>query len=273
MKSRIRRVGVVGCGAIGLRIARSLTRDFSKAVRLSAIYDIDLNKARALSERLGKKNIVAKNLLGLIRRSDFIVEASSAEVSADIARQALKHRRDCLVMSVGGLLNAADIFDLAKKKNCSLYIPSGALCGIDGVKAHRLAGIKKITLITRKPAQALKGSPYVIKNRMDLDCLSAETEIFEGSAKDAVLAFPQNINVSATLSMAGIGREKTKVRIVCSPGSSVNIHEIEIESTAGKSFIRCENNPSPDNPKTSYLAIASAMATLKQIFEPVKIGT
>ncbi len=273
MKARIKKIGVVGCGAMGSKIARWIARDFVKAARIGAVYDIDLVKASALAARLRKKNIVVKNLADLIRRSDFVVEASSGEASADIARRALKHRRDCLVMSVGGLLNAPDVFNLAKKKNCSLYVPSGALCGIDGLKAHRLAGIKKITLTTRKPPQALKGSPYVIKNRINLDNLKEEREIFEGSARDAVLAFPQNINVSATLSMAGIGKERTRVRVICSPGSSVNVHEIEVESAAGRAIIRCENNPSPDNPKTSYLAIMSAIATLKQIFDPVKIGT
>ena len=269
----MKRIGVVGCGAIGSEIAQAIERDFSKLAKLSGLYDIDLGKAHRLASKLKKKNIVVLSLEDLIKKSDFIVEAAASEVSAKIAHTVISHKRDCLIMSVGGLLSAPDIFDLARKKGCSLYIPSGAICGIDGLKAHRLVNIKKVILTTRKPPQALKGSPYVIKNKINLDDIKEETEIFAGSAQDAVSAFPQNINVSATLSLAGIGQERTKVKIICTPYTFTNIHEIEIESDAGKTFIRCENNPSPDNPKTSYLAMVSAVAALKQIFEPVKIGT
>lgn len=270
---KLKRVGIVGCGAIGSKIAEAITRDFRQSAKLSALYDIDLNKAGKLAGILNKKNIVASNLKALIEKSGLVVECASAKVSAGVAMQALGCGRDCLILSVGGLLGRPDIFTLAKKKNRSIYIPSGAIAGIDGLKAHKLAGIKKVTLITRKPPQALKGSPYILKNKIDLDSIKEETRIFEGSASEAVLGFPQNINVAATLSLAGIGKEKTKVKVICSPDYSGNTHEIEIESSAGKTFIRCENEPSPDNPKTSYLAILSAIATLRQIFEAVKIGT
>ena len=269
---KIKKIGIVGCGVMGSKIARAICSDFKDAARLSALYDVDSDKARKLAAALNKRNIKAATLKELIEMVDFVVEASCAKVSADIARQALSAKRDCMIMSVGGLLMAGDIFKLAKKKGCFVYVPSGALCGIDGLKAHKLAGIKKLTLVTRKPPQALKDSPYVIQHKLNLEEIKKETEIFEGSAQDAVSNFPQNINVAAVLSLAGMGKEKTRVKIICSPNSK-NIHEIEIESDAGKTFIRCENNPAPGNPKTSYLAVLSAIATLKQIFEPVKIGT
>lgn len=269
---RRRRIGIVGCGAIGSKIAEAVCSDLKAQALLSALYDLDTAKAYKLARLLKKRNIVVSNLRGLIKKADFVVEASSARASGDIARQALSAQRDCMIMSVGGLLEDPDIFKLAREKGCFVYIPSGAICGIDGLKAHKLAGIKTVTLITRKPPYALKDSPYVIQNKLNLEALKEETEIFEGSAKQAVKFFPQNINVAATLSLAGIGKEKTRVKIICSPCLK-NIHEIEIESDAGKTFIRCENEPSPDNPKTSYLAILSAIATLRQIFEAVRIGT
>lgn len=269
---RIKRIGLVGCGAMGTKIAQAIVGEFSGVARICALYDIDSVKAHALSGKLKKRNLAAKSLQDLIKNSDFIVEAASSNVSADIARKAISQGRDCLIMSVGGLLDAFDVFALARKKGCSLHIPSGAICGIDGLKAHALARIKKVTLTTTKPAQALKDSPYVARNKINLSSIKKATEIFSGSAKEAVSYFPQNINVAATLSLAGIGGEKTRVRMVCAPAGG-NIHEIEIESEAGRTFVRCENEPSPDNPKTSYLAILSAIAALKRIFEPVKIGT
>lgn len=267
-----KRIGIVGCGAIGTKIAQAVCSDLKAQALLSALYDVDGDKAQKLAGSLKKRNIVVSSLGGLIKKADFVVEASSSLSSGGIARRALSAGRDCMIMSAGGLLEGPDIFKLARKKGCCVYIPSGAICGIDGLRAHRLAHIRKVTLITKKPPQALRDSPYVVKNKINLSAIKKETEIFEGSAKEAVSYFPQNINVAAALSLAGIGREKTRVRIICSP-KPVNIHEIEIESEAGRTFIRCENNPSPDNPKTSYLAVLSAIAALKQIFEAVKIGT
>ena len=128
-------------------------------------------------------------------------------------------------------------------------------------------------MTTKKPPKAFEGVTYLTKNNITLDGLTEDKVIFEGNADLAVFAFPQNINVAAAISIAGIGPEKTIVRIVASPHISRNIHEIEIESEAGKIFTRTENVIHPDNPKTSYLAVLSAIAALKGILSPIKIGT
>ena len=269
----ITKIGIVGCGTIGSQIAQAVKRDFSKHAKISALYDIDLSKAEKLALSLGVKNPVVKSLKALIEKCDLVIEAASGKISAGVASAAIKHKKDCMIMSVGGLLSAPEIFNLARKNACSIYIPSGAICGLDGLKAHRLANIRKVMLTTRKPPKALTGAPYIIEKKIDLGNIKSETEIFKGTAQEAVKYFPQNINVAAALSLCGIGKEKTMVRIVSSPDYTGNTHEIEIESDAGRTFIRCENYPSPDNPKTSYLAILSAIATLRGIFESVKVGT
>ncbi len=270
---RLKRIGIVGCGAIGSAIAKAILKGFVSVASLSALYDIDLLKARGLSKKLGKRNLAQPSLKALIAQSDLVVECAAAQASARIAKQAIEAGRDCMLMSVGGLLQGERILELARKAGVRVYVPSGAVCGIDGLKAHRLAGLKKVLITTRKPAIAFKNAPYVTRNKIDLSRIKKETTLFSGKAKDAVKAFPQNINVAAVLSLAGIGKDKTMVRIIASPDSKINSHEIEIESKAGESFIRCENTPSPDNPKTSYLAVLSAISALRQIFDPVKIGT
>lgn len=269
----LKRIGIAGCGAIGSEIARAILKDFVASARLSALYDIDPLKAQGLSKKIGKRQLPAPNLKALIMKSDLVIECASAQASAQIAKLAIESRRDCMLMSVGGLLEGEKILELARKAGVCVYIPSGAICGIDGLKAHSLAGLKKVWLITRKPATALKNAPYVIANKIDLSRIKKETLIFSGKAKDAVRAFPQNINVAAVLSLAGMGKNKTMVKIIASSDANINSHEIEIESKAGKAFIRCENIPCPDNPKTSYLAVLSAIRALKQIFDPIKIGT
>ncbi|NQT06252.1 MAG: DUF108 domain-containing protein, partial [Candidatus Omnitrophica bacterium] len=200
-------------------------------------------------------------------------ESASAAAVPEILKKAINAGKDIMVMSVGGLVADEDLIGLAKKSGSTLYIPSGAICGLDGVKAAAMKGIEEAILTTRKPPKGLKDAPYINKKAIDLDSLKSDKVIFDGTAQEAVREFPKNINVSAVLSLAGIGAKKTRVRIICSPGQKSNIHEIEVKGEFGKLTARTENVPSPNNPKTSFLAALSAIATLKGIVENIKIGT
>jgi aspartate dehydrogenase len=161
----------------------------------------------------------------------------------------------------------------ALERGVTVILPSGAIAGIDAVKAAKIAGIDSVTLTTSKPPYSLKGAPYLEEKGIDLDSIEKETVIFEGSALQAVKAFPKNINVSALLSIAGSGFGDTKVRIITSPEYNRNIHEIRLESKAGTFTFRAENVPFPSNPKTSYLAALSAMAALGEYLSGIRIGT
>jgi aspartate dehydrogenase len=176
-------------------------------------------------------------------------------------------------MSSGGLLGRSDLFTLAKEKRAKVYIPSGAVCGLDGVKAASMVGIRSLVLTTKKPPRGLKGAPYIVQNNIDIDSIKEETTVFEGPAEEAVKGFPKNVNVSATLSLCGIGPKDTLVRIVTSPYFTSNTHEVEIVGDSGKIKTVTENVPMPTNPKTSYLAALSAIAVLKNITTDRYIGT
>ena len=152
-------------------------------------------------------------------------------------------------------------------------MPSGAICGLDGVKSAMMGRVDRVTLITRKPPHGFQGAPYILEHNIDLNSIHEETILFQGSAKEAIRGFPQNVNVAIALSFAGIGPEKTRVRIVCSPQYKANSHEIEVEGEFGKLIAKTENVPAPQNPKTSYLAVLSTIATLKGILDYPKIGT
>lgn len=265
------KVGIIGCGTIGGVIADAVVNRFSGSVVLTGVSDVDEGKARKLLKRVkAGADILSRN--ELIEKCDLIIEAASGSVSYEIAREVLEAGKDVMIMSTGGLLGKPDIFELAKKRNSKVYLPSGAICGLDGVKSAMMANVKSVTLTTRKPPRGLEGAPYIVRNKIDLKALKKETVIFEGTAEDAVKGFPQNVNVSATLSMCGIGAKKTRVRIVTSPDYKSNTHEIEAEGDFGRLKAIAENVPSPDNPKTSYLAALSAIATLKNIVSSGVIG-
>lgn len=269
------KVGIVGCGAIGSSLAKIIRRDFPDKLRLAALYDTDNLKSNLLAKELGlKERLVAFSLKDCIQKVDLVIEAASAQACANIVQQAIIQKRSVLAMSVGGLLaQLKKLTTLAQKNRVKIYIPSGAICGIDAVKAARLGQLTRVVLVTRKPALSFLGVEYVKKKGLELTRLKQDKVIFRGPAQKAVRLFPQNINVAAVLSLAGLGERKTQVEIIASPFLKNNVHRIELEADCAKVICQTENVQHPENPKTSYLAILSAVSLLRRIVEPVEIGT
>lgn len=267
------KVGIVGCGTIGTELAQACQTRFRDEVQLAALADLDASRARRLQRRIRPRPDVLEPD-ELIKKSDLVIEAASAQAAYEIARKALSQGKDVMVMSVGGLIGREkEVFRLAKTHRCCLYLPSGGVVGLDGLKAAGIGKIQRVTLTTRKPPQGFMDAPYVLRRRIRLQHLKQEKLLFEGSAARAVKGFPKNINVSATLSLAGLGAKRTRVRIIANPLMLLNVHELYVQGDFGSFYTRTENFPAPHNPKTSQLAILSAVATLDRILRNVKIGT
>jgi aspartate dehydrogenase len=267
------KIGLVGCGAIGTEIARSIDRGEIPA-ELVAVCDHNPANAEKLISSLERKPVRA-NLEELVRLSDVVVEAASQRAVPAVAKAALEKGKVLMIMSVGALADV-DLYkkvkQMALENGAKVYIPSGAISGLDGLKSASMGTIRRITLTTTKSPAGLEGAPYIVKKGLDLRTFKAPALIFEGSAAEAVKAFPANVNVAATLCLAA--REgDVRVRIIVDPEIKVNRHEIVAEGDFGQITTRVENVPSPKNPRTSYLAALSAIATLRSIAEPVKIGT
>lgn len=269
------KIAIIGCGAIGSSLAKSIVKKFASSAKLVALFDINHERASVLSRRVsGTHSLARSSLAEAVERADFVIEAASAKVSFAIARLAVEKGRDVMVMSVGGLVGKMGVLmKRAHLARCRVYIPSGAISGIDAVKASACGRIKSVVLTTRKNPLAFKGVEYVEKKGIPLSRLRKDTVLFHGTARQAVRFFPQNINVAAVLSLAGIGDARTRVKIIAVPGLHNSVHEIEVVSDAGRIVTRTENVLHPENPKTSFLAVLSAIAALKQILEPVRIGS
>lgn len=268
------RVGVVGCGAIGSFICRALDTEISGA-QLLAVHDHHSELADSLCKTLSCKPSSMK-IREMVKHVDLLVEAASPEAVPQVAIPALENGCDVMIMSVGALVDSEllkKLVSLADTHNCRIYLPSGAVTGIDGIKSASSANIFSVTLTTTKPPRGLAGAPYVVEHTIDLNDFRDPTVIFEGTAKEAVKAFPANVNVAATISLAGIGVDKTRVIIKVDPTIERNRHEIRVEGDFGTFTTLVENIPSPENPKTSYLAPLSAVSTLKKIASPLQIGT
>lgn len=267
------RIGILGCGAIGSRIARSIKAECDELASVTALFDINPLKAANLSRHIPIKNSVQKTYAQLLNHCDLVVEAVNAPDTHELIRQALLAKKDVLVMSVGKLLDSEAILKLAQKQDCRLLIPSGAIAGIDAIKAAALGKISQVTLTTRKPIYGFADNAYVQQKRINLSQIVKETVLFDGNVKEAVKCFPQNLNVAATIALASCAKDKIRIRITTSPEFKVNSHEIEVVGAFGRMVTKTENVVCPDNPKTSYLAVLSAVVTLKQYLGQVRIGT
>ncbi|MFC1667603.1 aspartate dehydrogenase [Candidatus Omnitrophota bacterium] len=258
----MKKIGIIGCGTIGTGIAEFIQKRLKKKVRISALCDVDSKKADILSKRIKPRPVIA-GIEDLIKKSDLIIEAAAVNISGSIAEKAVSARKDVLIMSTGGILKKGILLKKARSRGCNIYIPSGAICGLDGLSSAIIGKIKKVSLTTRKPPKGLKGASY-LKGK-DISKIDKETLVYSGNAEEAIKHFPKNINVAATLSLSGIGPKRTKVRIMTSPKYKKNIHEVQIEGEFGRIFTRTENVPSKKNPKTSQLAIFSALSKLKEV--------
>jgi len=266
------KVGIVGCGTIGGLIAKACVGRLNKKIELVALCDIDDKKINALNKKL-KLELPKSGMDSLIKKSSLVIEAASGKISGQVLEKCIKHKKSCIIMSVGGLIGKESILKKAESQNVRVFVPSGALCGLDGVKSASVGKIYAAKLTTRKNPKALKGAPYIVHKKIDLNSIKGEKVIFKGNVIAAIKGFPQNVNVAASLSLAGIGPQKTEVNVVVSPRYTKNIHEVELEGEFGKLFTRTENVPSLDNPKTSRLAAFSAIATLKSVVSSLKVGT
>jgi aspartate dehydrogenase len=259
----IKKIGIIGCGAMGSEIAEYIFKNLGDKSEVAAICDIDPKKAKGLSERIRPAPIIT-TIDELINKSDLIIEAASGEVSGEIAEKADSLKKDVLI-STGGLLKKQHLIEKINAGHSYIHISSGAICGLDGLKSAMTGAVKSVTLTTRKPLKGLAGSPYLKEKNIDIEKIDKETLIYSGTAKDAIRYFPQNINVAVTLSICGLGADRTNVKIFTSPEYTKNTHEIEVEGEFGRLWTKTENVPSRANPKTSGLAIFSAIAKLKEM--------
>jgi aspartate dehydrogenase len=263
----LKRIGLLGCGAIGTDIAMAIDSGKIPA-RLTHVYDFSKDASNKLVAKLQNKPVITDNV-GLLAAApvDLIVETASQDAVRDNALTILQNRKDLMIMSVGALLDESIleiITEGCKDFNNQVYLPSGAIAGLDGIKAVK-GELNSLVLVTTKNPKALKGAKFFETSKINLDELKESTIIYEGTAQEAVKLFPANINVAALLSLAGIGSTKTRVRIVADPRTDKNTHEILAEGKFGKFSIKVENVPSENNPKTSRLAILSAIECLRKI--------
>jgi aspartate dehydrogenase len=272
----LKRIGLLGCGAIGTQIALAIDSGKIPAT-LTHVYDIEQAHAENLVSKLKQKpEVVANSHLLSSNSVELVVEAASQDAVRNDAVSILQNKKDMMIMSAGALLDDSVfevISDACRDFGKTVYLPSGAIAGLDALKAVR-DELESVVLVTTKNPNSLKGAPFFDSSDIDPEKISEPTILFDGTAKEAVSLFPKNVNVSALLSLVGLGANNTSVRVVADPNTDKNMHEINANGKFGSIKITVENVPDSMNPKTSRLATLSAVELLRQICtKEVQIGT
>lgn len=264
-------VAIGGLGAIGAHLARALDAGV-EGLRLTAVAARDQEKARrTVAGFRAPPAIVA--LPELAERADVVVEAAPAAVFEQIAESAIARGRIFVPSSVGALLPRMHLVARARESGARIIVPTGALLGLDAVRAAAEGPVESVTIQTRKPPRGLEGAPYLVENRIDLLAITEPTMVFRGNAFDAAKGFPANVNVAAALALAGIGPERTMVEIWGDPTVTRNTHTIRVEAEAARITMTIENVPSEENPRTGRITPLSILACLRGLTSTLKVGS
>ena len=274
------RIGIIGGGVIARLILEHLARGKLGDFEVCAILGRSAaSRGKPLAEAYGVPFVQSLREL-LDQRPEAVVEAASHDAVREFAAPLLERGIAVIVLSGGALCDdalRAKLEQLAAKgaaeKRTLLYVPSGGIGGLDALKAVCVAGADEVEIAVTKPPAAWKEIPYVERLGIDLDRLAGATTLFDGTAREGVPHFPANVNIAAVLSMAGIGFDRTRLKVVADPALKFNTHYINIRGRTGTIAIKFESVPSPDNPKTAMLACYSALAALKAFGSPVRYGT
>lgn len=266
------RLGIGGLGAIGLAVARRVDSGDLPGIVLAAVSARDQDKARRTLA--GFRNPPAlTSLAGLADAADVIVEGLPSALFADIGEPALAKGRIFMPLSVGALLTHMHLVDLARTTGGRIIVPTGALLGLDAVRATAEGKIESVRIITRKPPTGLKGAPLLVEKGISVDGLTEPLRIFEGSAREAIVGFPANVNVAVALSLAGIGPDATRIEIWADPGVTRNTHTIKLVSDSSDLTMTIENIPSQENPRTGKITALSVLACLRRLTAPLVVGS
>jgi aspartate dehydrogenase len=270
------RVAVLGAGTIARLVLRTWRDGALPGIEFIGIGARESSaRATALSREFGIPSVASRQaLLGL--SPDVILEAAAHAAVREHLVALLEAGISVVVLSAGALVDDAlrlAAESAAKRAGGLLYVPSGGIGGLDVLKAACAGGVDEVSIEVAKPPAAWKGIEYLERKRIPFEGSDRALTLFEGSAREGVPHFPQNVNIAAVLSLAGVGLDRTRLRVVSDPTLRANTHTIRVSGATGRFTLTLENVPSPDNPKTSWLACYSALAALRELAGSARYGT
>lgn len=263
-------VGLAGLGSLGQEIVRGLQAGIP-GLKLAAVANLNPGRAQAILS--GCNESPQRVSLSELAKADIVIEALPAEFFDDVAIPAIESGKIFMPCSVGALLTRLPLIEKAKETGARIVVPTGAIAGLDAVRAIVQGPVDSVMLESRKPPQGFAFNSYLQSRGINVDALTEPRMIFEGSAGEAARYFPANANVAAALALAGIGPERTRVQMWADPTVQRNVHSIRVEAQSARLAIRVENVPSETNPRTSKLAALSVLACLSGLVGTLRVGS
>ncbi|HJS37903.1 MAG TPA: aspartate dehydrogenase [Burkholderiales bacterium] len=270
------RIALLGAGTIARLVLEYLQRGALEGIEVVGLAGrSEASPGKALAAAHSVPYVVGRSAL-LALRPQVVVEAASHDAVREHLVALLDAGVGVIVLSAGALAEDSlreSAERSARRTGALLYVPSGGIGGLDALKAACAAGVDEVAIRVAKPPKAWKGIPYVEALGIDLERLDTARTLYKGAAREGVPHFPQNVNIAAVLSLAGIGFDRTQLEVVADPALTRNTHTIRVSGTTGRFSVILENVPSPDNPKTAWLACYSALAALRALAAPIRYGT
>lgn len=265
------KVGIAGLGTIGRAVARHI-RDKEDALSVDCVAAGDAAKARAFLADEGIAVPVVEPA-ELAERTDVVVDCAPTAAFRSIANATADAGKILLTVNGAALLQSPELVDRAARNNGRIVLATGALLGLDAVRAAALGIIHSVTMVTRKPPKSLVKADYVVRNGIDLTSLVEPLRIFSGSAREGAKAFPANVNVAAALGLAGVGPDRTQLEIWADPALERNTHFIVVDADSARLEMRIANVPTDENPGTGRITALSVIAALRALVTPLHVGT
>ena len=270
------KIGLLGCGTIGGYVLDALAKGKVPNAQVAVVCVRNpQSKGVEQAKSLGIPVITDAGEFPNYQ-VDVVAENASHQAVEAHGEKLLRAGISLIPMSLGALVDQDLLYRLiqaAEEGGSQLVIPSGGIGGLDAIQGALVAGLRQVTMVSRKPPVAWKKIPYVEEMGWDLDHMDQPTLLFEGPARDCVRKFPQNINIAAALSLASLGFDRTQIRIYADPTVSLNTHQIICEGPNGRMTFLFENTPVAANPKTTYQACSSVVATIARLTRSYRIGT
>src|SRR5690242_15348437 len=264
------RVGLAGLGAVGLDVARRLIAGVP-GLALTAVAVRDVEKARRALPQVGD-TIPVRKATSLADDCDVVVECLPPALFREVAISAIDKGRIFMPLSVAQLLENGDLIERARQNGSRILVPTGALIGLDAVRAAAEGTIHSVKMVTRKPPAGLEGAVYLRDRGISVSGLKEPLKVFDGSAREGARGFPTNVNVAAALSLAGVGPDSTRLEIWADPGVTRNTHTITVDADTARFTMTIENIPS-ENPRTGKSVAPSTIAALRGLVSELKVGT
>ena len=261
---------IIGHGAIATYVAEHI-REFD-GVKLKFVV-CRPGREQAAKNAIGGDVIAINNVSKIKDKVDIAIDCAGHQALREHGAGILKQGIDLLTVSVGAFADdglAKRLDQAARDGNAQMCLLTGAIGGIDALSAAQTAGLNRVVYRGRKPPSGWKGSPA--EQRLDLDNLNEPVSHFRGTARDAARLYPKNANVAATVALAGLGLDETKVELIADPTIRQNVHEIEAEGLFGTLHLTIAGNSLPNNPKSSALTAMSVVRAIQKRLQRRTIG-